>query len=193
MAYTPSAIDLCTLAQLKEYLGIPTGTTAADDLLQGLLTASSQFLATWCDRTFQVVAYNEIRDSRGPTFVTLGYPLVSVTGVTVDGRPIPPGQGWPRQGYFSSLWAIRIDGYGVPRDGYQNVNLQYTAGYAVIPADLQQAAIELSALKYKQKDRIGISGSEGIDGQSITYRDLAMSQAVLAVAMRYKRVVQIAQ
>lgn len=188
----PSPIDLTTLAEVKAYLGI-TGTTS-DVLLQSLITAASQAIANYCNRTFQVTAYNEMRSGNGNSeFVTLGYPITSVSSVTVNGNTIPSaGNAWPRNGYSNGEWSITIDGYCVPR-GRKNVALSYSAGYAVIPADLDQAAIELVALKYKQKDRIGVSGSEGIDGQHITYKDISMSTSVTDVLRQYKRVIQVYQ
>lgn len=193
----PSPIDLTTLAEVKAYLNV-TGTTA-DVLLQSLITAVSQAMMNYCNRTFQLQSYTETRDATGNTqWVMLNYPIVSVTSVSVNGNTIPPSTGFNgggyggRSGYYNGVWSVMIDGYCVPR-GRRNVMIAYTAGYATIPADLDQACIETVALKYKQKDRIGISGSEGIDGQHITYKDLAMSSSVILVLNQYKRVIQVTQ
>lgn len=190
-----AAIDLTTLAAVEQYLGVPSG-NSDEPLLTALITAASQAISSYCNRVFQVQAYNENRDGvlGQNQIVTLGYPIVSVAGVTVNGQAIPaatPGA-WPRQGYSNGQWYIRIDGYCVP-EGSKNVNLQYTAGYATIPADLAQACIEMVALKYKQKDRIGVSGSEGIDGQHISYKDIAISQSTAMMLQQYKRVIMVTQ
>src|SRR5574337_320001 len=184
-----SPIDLTDLTTVKSYMGITSG--ASDSLLSTLITAASQFIMSYCNRTFQAQPYTEYRDGVGygvSELVTLGYPIQSVQGVTVNGTPLPAANvaSWPRTGYYAGQWYIGIEGYEVPR-GRKNVVLQYTAGYPTIPADLNQACVEMVALKYKQKDRIGISGTESIDGQTISFKDVAMSTAVKQTLQQYKR------
>jgi uncharacterized phiE125 gp8 family phage protein len=190
-----AANDLTTLAAVETFLGLPSG-NADEGLLSSLITAASSAIESYCQRSFIAQAYNEYRDGvlGQNQIVTLGYPIISVTGVTVNGQPIPAAVAgaWPRSGYSNGQWYIRVDGYCIPQGG-KNVNLQYTAGYATIPADLAQACVELVALKYKQKDWIGKSGSESIDGQSVTYRDIAMSQSTMMMLNPYKRVIQVQQ
>lgn len=191
-----SAIDLTTLAAVEAYLGLPAG-SPAEPLLSTLITAASQFIMSYCNRIFQAQSYTEYRDGVGygvSELVTLGYPIISVQSVLISGNVIPSANidQFPRSGFYAGLWYIGVEGYSIPR-GRKNVKLVYTAGYAVIPADLSEACTELVALKYKQKDRIGISGSEGIDGQHISFKDIAMSAATQQTLMQYKRVIQITQ
>lgn len=195
-----SPVDLTTLAAVDAYLNISTDpTTPANQLLATLITAASQFISSYCDRIFQSTAYSEVRDSAGGKgeWLTLGFPIISVQQVLLGSTNIPPSGGWTAggsapSGYGFGKWSIYVQGYEIPF-ARKFTTLSYTAGYATIPADLAQATTEVVALKFKQKDRIGISGSESIDGQSITYRDIAMSQSALAVINTYRRVTPIPQ
>lgn len=192
-----SPIDMCTVAQMHAYLNIPTGVTAADALLQQLITAASQFFIDYCNRNFLSQTYLENRDGVGggggsQEFITLGFPIQTVQEVTICGSSIPAATGWPRSGYFFGAWYVGVDGYYIPR-GRKIIQLQYTAGFAAYPNDLVQACIELVALKYKQKDRIGISGAASIDGQSAAFKDMDMSAAVRTTANLYRRVTPIIQ
>ena len=64
------------------------------------------------------------------------------------------------------------------------VNLSY--GY--IPQDLTQAALELSAERFRASERIGLR-SKSVGGQeTISYDVSAMSAAVLALLQPYRRV-----
>jgi hypothetical protein len=51
--------------------------------------------------------------------------------------------------------------------GFDNIKVVYNAGYSTIPFDLEQAVLDLIALKYnsRDKDRLGVK-SRSIDGQS---------------------------
>jgi hypothetical protein len=193
-----SPIDMTTVAAVDAYLNIPVGNTPANTLIGTLITAASQFIISYCNRNFLSQSYLENRDSSGQSeWLTLGYPIQSVQQVLMNGQVIPPSGGWTANGpapsgYNFGQWSIYIDGYLVPR-GRKNIQLSYTAGFEAYPADLAQACLEVVALKYKQKDRIGVSGSESIDGQTITYRDIAMSQSALAVISTYRRVTPIPQ
>lgn len=193
MSYSPLPSDLTTLAQVKEYMTISDDDTSQDDLLQMLLSAASVAIANYCQRTFQLQQYNEVRDGTGqPTIVTLGYPVQSVSAVSICGRPIPAAVGWPRSGYSNGAWYIRIDGFEVPFGG-KVLALSYMAGYSTIPPDLAMAACETTLLAYKQKDWVGEDGSQGIDGQHVSYKDIAITAATMMRLQPYKRVTQIPQ
>lgn len=188
-----SPIDMCALADVKAYLNI--NNTTVDNLLSGLITAASRFIITYCNRNFLSQSYNENRGSvvGQSRWVTLGYPIQSVQSVSVCGQSIPSaGAGWPRSGYSNGAWYIAVDGYCIP-PGERNVQISYTAGYTTYPEDLTQACIELVALKYRQKDYIGIAGNKSIDGQSTSFRDISMPESVRQTLQQYKRVIQVEQ
>lgn len=60
--------------------------------------------------------------------------------------------------------------------------------YANIPADIEQAAIDMIGVRYKEKDRIGqVSKAVGTETVSFTQKD--MSAATATLLMQYRKVV----
>jgi hypothetical protein len=84
-----------------------------------------------------------------------------------------------------------IRGYAVPRKA-GCVSLQYTAGYAVPPADLSQACIELVALRYRERGRIGEVAKAIGGGQTVSYSQKDMSDSIKSLIQQYRRVAPIA-
>jgi uncharacterized phiE125 gp8 family phage protein len=205
MAHAPNPlVDLTTLADVKEFLGITS--TTNDDLLQMLITAESDYIATWCNRKLVQQTITETRDGSGSDRMMFReYPVSAVASVTMDGNPVP-ASATPQNGYgyyFTSRILMLRYGWGWCM-GAGNVQITYTAGYASgsIPQALAQAAAELTAYRYKQKDRIAIAGGQSIDGQSVQYggggRDGKsganmgdMPEYVQTLLQNYKRVTQI--
>jgi len=176
--------DLATLANVKAYLS--TGERAMnsrdDELLVRLIGSSSDFIESWLARSIALGNFQEMRDGPGgerPYRMQLAeYPIVSVQSLAIRGW----SWGWgapqviPQVDFFSNGPGYFIEGdnsvillgYRFPR-GVANVLIQYTAGYASIPADIQEACIKMVALQYKERTRLGIK-TVNIGGvESVTY------------------------
>lgn len=128
----------------------------------------------------QVCSFSEWYDGAGTTRLYLrNRPIASVTLVTIDGVTIPRSTGptvlgWVVDGRAKSI-ALRTGSGSAPslpftawqsgpyrafnrlafNVGIQNVNVQYSAGYAQVPFDLELAAKRIVAKAYKMKDWIG--------------------------------------
>lgn len=77
-------------------------------------------------------------------------PPVTVSQVKIDDEVIPA-----RTTTDSSGWEFRdfgIDIVGYVFTGTQRIEVSYTAGYATVPADLEQAVIEHVNLRYRDRD-----------------------------------------
>jgi hypothetical protein len=171
--------DLCSLADVKAWLstsGPGSPFPSFDDaLLARLITATSRTITNWLNRPILTADWVESKDGLGgpygpreARFAFAVIPVTAVSLVVVDGItvppipspvPAPPGQSVaslsPTQaGYVFSPTQLVIRGYCVPRKA-QSVLLHYTAGYASVPDDVQQAAIEMVALRYRVRTRIG--------------------------------------
>jgi hypothetical protein len=185
--------DLCQLADVKGWL--QTGQNAFpstdDALLSRLITAASQFIASWLGRPIAQADWLEVRDGLGTIADTrlqfACFPVSAVLSVTVDGvavTPLPtPAPAAPAgavilptaaAGYLFSPTQLVIRGMCVPRKA-QCIALQYTAGYAVVPPDLAQACIELVALKYRERSRIGERARALGGGGTAAYTTAAFS------------------
>jgi hypothetical protein len=179
--------DLTTLATLESWLGLPAG-NADEDLLQRLIDAIGAAAESWCARSFAAQAFAETRDGTGGTRLAFANTPVSVVAsVLVDGVAIPPSPGAPLPGYLFSATAVTLVGFRFRR-GQSNVALAYTAGYATIPADLEQAALDWAAHVYREKDRIGMT-SETLQGQVTAFLVKDMPPRVQALLQPYRRVV----
>ena len=63
----------------------------------------------------------------------------------------------------------------------------WAKSYPTIPADVEEACLELVAGRYKGKDRIG-EVSKNIAGQTVSYSQKDVSDFVRSVINRYRRV-----
>lgn len=182
-----AAGDLTTLTNVKQYLGL---TVATDDaLLTRLISALSAFVQTWLGRTIASAAYVDTVDGVGGSKLQFAnYPVTAVASVKVDGvavpaAPVPAVRGW--SGYVFTPTQIALQGYCFTR-GYSNVVVNYTAGYATTPLDIEQAVIEVIALRYKQRDQIGYV-SKAIGGETVTFNIKDIPASTQTVLINYRR------
>lgn len=72
------------------------------------------------------------------------------------------------------------------REGLDH-DYNYTKGLLGIPDDIRFACLELAALRYKEKSRLG-EVSKDLGGQTVAYSQKDLSEFGRAVVTRYKRV-----
>jgi hypothetical protein len=205
--------DLTTLADVKAWLqtGQSTFPVTDDALLTRLITAASQVIQTWLNRQIALQDWTETRDGAGTALggcdvrYQLGaFPVIAVSLVIVDGLTIPPIPASPlappgmavvstfatQAGYLFTPTQLVIRGYTVPRKA-GCVTLQYTAGYAVTPPDLAQACVELVALRYRERTRIGeVSKSMG-GAETVSYSQKDMADSIKTLIQQYRIVAPI--
>lgn len=159
--------ELTTTAAVKAFLGITHN--ADDGLIDGLVTAASDYLETQVGRTFAATSYSETQDGcGGRVIVPCHSPVTAVSSVKVNGETISTSTGYGVDGYYLDGDVIRLRGYFVSQ-GYGNVEIAYTAGYASTPADVSQAATEMAALMYRERERVGQQSRNGPDGSTVFY------------------------
>ena len=206
--------DLATLADVKAWL--QTGQSAFpatdDALLTRLITAASQFIQTWLNRQIASQDWIEIRDGLGGPlgpydvrYQFAAFPVTAVNLVVVDGLTIPPILASPpapagvgvvstlasQSGYFFTPTQFVIRGYVVPRKA-GCVTVQYTAGYVVTPPELAQACIELVALRYRERSRIGEVARAIGGGETVSYSQKDMSDSIKTLIQQYRIVAPVA-
>jgi hypothetical protein len=182
--------DFTTLSDVKAWLqnGQSSFPTTDDALLSRLITAASQYIQTWVNRQIPLADYIEVRDGTGGHRLQFGcFPVMIVQSVTVNGQTIPQAASSCAAGYSFSTSQLSVRGYKFCR-GAQNVVIAYTAGYATIPPDIAQACIDLVALRYRERTRIGeISKSlGGIETVSFSQKDL--SDSIKTLLQQYRLV-----
>ena len=163
--------------------------TIDDNLLAELITAASRFIqATYLGRFIAVQDYTEtLNGIGGKTRIGVkNTPIISVSSVVINGKSVPPSPGLRKSGFLWSDREIGLLGYSFYR-GFQNISLTYSAGYVSIPQDLVQVCIDLVALRYKERDRIGMT-SKTLDKQVIAYNTKDLTEPIRLVLNRYMRV-----
>jgi hypothetical protein len=181
-----AAGDLTTLDNVKGWLSPPLTTTGDDALLTRLITAASQFIQTWLNRAIASETYSETRDGDGgQKLVFANAPVSAVASLTIDGEAIPlaPSAHW--RGYVFSPTVLYLQGRRFT-PGFQNVAVSYTAGYDSTPPEIEQACIELVALRYKERDRIG-QVSKNLAGEIVAFSQKDMPADVQTLIDQYRR------
>jgi hypothetical protein len=190
--------DLTTLADVKAWL--QTGQSAFpptdDGLLTRLITAASRYIQTWLNRRIASADYLEVRDGTGGQRLQFAcFPVCTLLSLTIDGIAIPaapppsPSTGLSA-GYLFSPTELAVRGYYFTRR-VQNVAFAYTAGYAITPPEIAQACIELVALRYRERTRIGEVAKTVGSGETTSYSQKDMSAPILTLLQQYRAVAPI--
>lgn len=190
-------MTLCALQDVKTYLGI---TSASEDaMLTALVSAASTQIENYCNRIFAQASYTETRNGNdaGAIFVRQ-FPIVSVQSVVVSGLVVPAATDTTSFGYTFDEERIyirrdrwdapaRVSGYPVRFErGVQNVVLQYTAGYATIPADLVQACVELVGWKRAKRERLDKTSETLGNQQTQAFKLDGMPPSVINALENYR-------
>lgn len=192
---------LCTLAEIKEYLGIPTATTTWDDLLRRLINSASSFIEKETDRRLVATAYDkDVTDDRENTwFDGLGnkslhlrqYPINSVTQCQVSGATISAAGSTDY--YGSTGYVIRkrrgtlyyANGFDI---GIQNCRVSYNAGYAAGTPEreeLRELVCSLVGWTFNNRKHLGFK-SERIGNYAYSRGDLREAWQLTTI-LRYRR------
>jgi hypothetical protein len=176
-------------AQAGQQVGIAyTIASPPDALLARRITAASAWAKTYMERDILSQDYTETRNGHGGlTLFFANYPVSAVAQVAVNGNPIPPAQGFWDAGYTFTDKLLTLRGY-VFWQGYNNVQLAYTAGYAAVPPELEQAVIELVAFSFKERGHLG-QQSATFQGQTVSFTVADLPATVKAVLDHWRRVV----
>jgi hypothetical protein len=182
---------LTDLATVKEWMGILPSSIDDDTLLERLIDAVSGTIERYLGRALTSAARTEYYTCRGGTVLPLyHYPITAVATLTVDGEAIPVYSSLTGCGYLIDTSMLLLNGYtfSTPEStDYNNVTVVYTAGYSTIPYDIEQAAIHLVSLRYRERDRIG-QQSKILAGETVRYSVFDMPPDVQAVLNQYRDV-----
>jgi len=182
--------DLTTLADVKTWLqtGQAAFPTTDDAMLTRLVTAASQYIQTWLNRQVASTGYVETRDGTGGHRMQFAcFPVTAVASLTIDGQTVSSAGSATAAGFTFSATQLLLRGYRFSR-GVQNVIFAYTAGYSTTPPEIAQACIELVALRYRERTRIGeLSRSLG-GAETVAYTQKDMSDATKTLLQQYRLV-----
>ncbi|MFE7868844.1 head-tail connector protein [Micromonospora humida] len=142
-----------TLAEVKDHLNIPAGTTVHDGELQLFIDSASEVVEGIVGAVSDRVVV-ETHSGGRPVIVLDVPPIKSVTSVTENGRPLP-ASGYSLNGdlltrsvsYYASAWL----------PGTNNITVTYVAGRDTVPASVLDGTKELIRLNWRPQT--GGSGS----------------------------------
>lgn len=159
---------LTTVARCKAFRNIDGDNAEHDDELARLIQAAQRFLEEECQRQFDSATVTEYyHGDRGRDQLRVARPpITSITNIWDD----------PSRVYTTAIETTRyaIDEAGLIllldnfrfSAGLRNIKITYVGGYAVIPEDLAQAAIEMvwAAREKGLHNLIGVRSRSVADG-----------------------------
>lgn len=125
--------DLTILANVKAWRSPPVTTTADDPQIARIITAASDFITRYLQRSLLTQSVTETRNGTGGRVLMLRRAPVTalaqllIDGVAVPEAPDPVSAGYALDGPAGLLY---LRGYAFRR-GVQNVAVTYTAGFLV--------------------------------------------------------------
>ena len=145
--------DLITPARAQM---LPTLAAVPAAYLAVLITAASTAVHKWCKREFTSTVYvSEIYDGNGSTAMFLdNFPIIALTSIvvleaggtttTLLGAQFDTDVGTGEIRFIRNCTA----GYCYFPSGFQNLQANYTAGFAAVPEDIQEATAHMCAYIY---------------------------------------------
>lgn len=147
--------QIVTTADIKAFLNIPTTDTSFDTQLGLFVDAASQMIVNRIGPVAGSPTYDEWYDGGSPSIVLRHTPVQSITSITesygssavytLTAQVLDSGSVGGAYGYSGDLsrglLTRRVSGIATHfAAGLQNVHVVYVAGYATVPADIEQAA-----------------------------------------------------
>lgn len=174
---------LCSVADVQAYTGQDSANLTA--LITTLIGNASTLIESICSRVFEQTTYTETRNGNGAPMLFLRQgPIISVSSLQIDGVSIPAATSPVSYGYVFDDRRLYLRGNagisatvkGTPGGypigfsrGVQNIAVQYIAGYATIPADLNQACVELVADMLAKRARIDLKSQSLGQNDTVSY------------------------
>jgi len=194
-------MPLTTLTKCKNYLGTSYVDTT-DDFLNDLILATQVTVENYCHRHFDITVYKGEQHNIKHKIFPKETPIISVQNIVrLDGsiiNTLPDSNDMTNYRIFPGYVELLDYIYVTMGDRLKYVNseesyveIDYTAGFTAIPADLSLAATKLIVSEYKEsrEDRLGlVSHSEGAISDTYYKTENEIPISIRGVLDRYKRV-----
>jgi len=188
---TESVSDLTTLANVKAWIKEPG--TGLDALISDLISRVSKQIKVYCERDILSTTYTEYYNGRGTNSLMLNqYPVTAITSINddldrnftsetlIDSDDIIFNSGTDK----AKAGIVYLDGLNFSC-GRNNIKVVYVAGYATIPADLEQACIRMVIAEMRD-------GAEGqmirLSGTGEEFLPINLRREAEKVLNRYRKV-----
>lgn len=166
------------LADVKDFIGIPTEQTTRDTVLQRYIDAATHWATYVSDAILPTTFTNEVHSGGGPSIVLFNTPIMSVSSVIEywgpTAYPLTQAEAGanlpysfsidnPADGIITRRWNSMVGNFA---SGRNNVVVTYQAGYSVVPADIATYVLMDIQVLYNasaQGRRAGSNGGEQFD------------------------------
>lgn len=188
-------MDLCTLAELKSFLGVSAEETADDARYAELITTASAQIEGYCGRSFGVTDIdNELHDGDGTDELRVDVtPIVTVSALSIDGQ----AQDVAELAIYHTLVAFKTTGEYEPRlrtasrvfpVGRRNISISYSAGFAAVPRDIKDfCKLQVAYLMNTINKQGIVSETDQVAQATTTYSDKMLAPGVRTGLGRYRR------
>ena len=180
---------LYTVDELKNILGITTN--EKDGVLFSILKGASDYISKTISRNVNLNDYTQTLylDEPSQCVVVREFPVVSVSGITVDGVALDETLGGVKQWVvdYQTGEVTRLDGVRFPSAPIPVV-VSYKAGYLSVPEDLRMAVRKIAVMEYSRRAKEGVL-AETIGNYRIVFNRDEFSEAgmINKVLARYMR------
>lgn len=181
---------ITSVSNCKAFRGIDPANTEHDAELTRLIPAVQEWLENECERIFERATVTEYYNGHEwrTRLVVARPPLVSITNIWDD----------PLRVYgtalTSSLYAIENEDAGIIaldgltfQSGIRNIKITYVGGFLTVPADIEQAAIEMVwASREKGSNNLVGVRSRSIGDGSVQYMNLSWGALASDIVEKYR-------
>lgn len=154
---TLAANALCSVADVKENLGLASSDHTKDNLITRKINQASQMIENYCERSFHAADYTEILNGSGTDELVLKQrPINSLTSLEYRGTSLN-SDNWTTLNsnyYFytdeetSGVLKLLFKAAG----RWDRWRVTYNAGYTTIPSDLAEACASLATYYVNNAD-----------------------------------------
>jgi len=188
---------LVDMTKLAAYLQLAKGSTEDDPVLEAMNEAISSFIQRHCDRTFANTSYTEYYDilEHGQDELCLNqWPVTNATDAAFKVYSISWADGSETATELTKnedYWAYAAEGlikFAASRgQGRKRIKVEYQAGYATIPEDIQQIVLQWCGRRWMERKHIGKASDATPAGGSVTYNQPDLTPEEYAVLDAYRR------
>ncbi len=184
---------LTSLSDVKESLGIASGTTAYDNLIKRKINQATEMIETYCDRRFLQTTYtDEEYDGTGIDQILLKqWPITTFTSLSVRDTPLNESD-WETidtELYFTDLNTGIIKLLFLATGHWCRYKVTYIAGYtaANLPQDLTEACVVLACYLVNTSPAMNSLATSGVKSKREGQRSIEYDTAILGSDALFKR------
>lgn len=160
---------LCSVADVKESLGIASSDTTKDNLIIRKINQATRAIENYCGRRFQATSYTQVEYSGTQTdeLILRQRPIISFTGLEIrdSGLNYTNWESIETSLYFVHNAAGVVDLMFNASGRWNRYRVTYSAGYQTIPEDLAEACVSLACYYYHNASGVQVGSSSMKEGQ----------------------------